>query len=71
MAAQKSGRPPPRDAANGPLNCHSLAGVDGSENSVSHFDPQVLRVAWIARRWAVSPDLAILLASLALGEARQ
>lgn len=65
MAAQKWGRPPPRDAANGPVNCHSLAGVDSSENSTGHFDPQILRADWIARRFGLAPTMARVLADMA------
>jgi hypothetical protein len=57
MAAQKWGRPPPRDAANGLLNCHSRAGVDKSINSTQANTLQRLRAAWISRRCAVVADL--------------
>ncbi|HEY8126412.1 MAG TPA: hypothetical protein VIF88_13455 [Methylocystis sp.] len=33
-------------------------------------DAQAIRLAWLRRRFDVSPDLAIMLATLALGEAR-
>jgi hypothetical protein len=39
-----------------------------SENSKPLPDLQELRTRFLARRFAISPDLAILLATLALGE---
>lgn len=69
MTSPKWGKPPPRDAANDLLNCHSLAGVDSSENSTGHFDPQILRAAWIARRFGLAPTMARVIADMAfLGE---
>jgi hypothetical protein len=69
MATLKRRGPLPRDAANGPLNCHSLAGVDSYENSKNHFDPQILRAAWIARRFGLAPTMARVIADMAfLGE---
>ena len=38
------------------------------EDSSPLLTLQAFRIAWIARRFAVSPDTAILIASLALGE---
>jgi hypothetical protein len=38
------------------------------ENSKSPELPQALRLAWLRRRFDVSPELAIMLATLALGE---
>jgi hypothetical protein len=42
----------------------------GSDNSDPHAIRQDFRAIWIARRFAISPDMAILIAVLALGEAR-
>jgi len=44
-----------------------LAAV-GCENSKPLPELQELRTRFLARRFAISPDLAILLATLALGE---
>lgn len=52
MAAQKWGKPPPRHAANGSLNCHELASRDNSDHKPSAPNLKELpsRVA-LARRW--------------------
>ena len=49
--------------------CFAVAAIV-SENRTTDSNLQEHRAAWLARRFAISPDLAILLASLALGEAR-
>jgi hypothetical protein len=52
MACQKWGRPPPRDAANGLLNCRSRAGVDKSKNTTSRSTLKELPTrATLKRRW--------------------
>ncbi len=70
MAFPKCGKPPSRDAIGGSLKVQCLAACT-SENSTSHFDPQILRVTFLARRYAIPPAAAHLIAELALGEARQ
>ncbi len=44
--------------------------VGSSENSKPLPELQELRAHFLARRFAISPDLAMLLATLALGEVR-
>ena len=57
MAASKWRGPPPRDAGGDPLNCRSLATVDGSEHSKSSSALQRLPSrAVLARKW---PSLRI------------
>lgn len=52
MAAQKWQGPPQRDADGDPLNCRSLATVDGCENNKPSPDLQQLPSrAVLARRW--------------------
>lgn len=52
MAAAKWRGPPPRDAANGPLNCRKLAAVDNSQNNTSgHNLKELPSRATLARRW--------------------
>jgi hypothetical protein len=52
MAAQKWERPPPRDAADGLLNCRSRAGVDKSKNSTFGLNLKELPSrATLKRRW--------------------
>ncbi|MGO9773937.1 MAG: hypothetical protein ACLPSW_31185 [Roseiarcus sp.] len=40
------------------------------ENNQPHAKMQDFRAIWLARRFAISPDMAMLLATLALGEVR-
>jgi len=64
--ASKTGNPP-LDGEGRARNVFSLA-ANGSENKSTALDLQERRAVWLARRFAISPDLAILLATLALGE---
>jgi hypothetical protein len=54
-------------AAGGARNLITVTAI-GSENSAPSIETQHRRALWLARRFAISPDLAILLATLALGE---
>jgi hypothetical protein len=44
--------------------------ISHSEDNKSPVAAQAIRLAWLRRRFDVSPDLAILVATLALGEVR-
>jgi len=56
--------------AGGGLQNELLGGGLENQNIAAPSALQAFRAAWIARRYAVSPDTAILLATLALGEVR-
>lgn len=60
----------PPAATGGTRKSDCLAAVR-SVNSTGPFDPQIFRVAFLARRYAIPPAAARLVAELALGEARQ
>jgi hypothetical protein len=44
--------------------------ISHSQDNKSPAAAQAIRLAWLRRRFDVSPDLAILVATLALGEVR-
>jgi hypothetical protein len=68
LISMKSARAAPARAGGDP-RIELLGGGLTFENTKSPLDLQMLRAAWIVRRCAISPDLAVFLASLALGEA--
>ena len=59
----------PRDADGDPQEFERLGGRLGSQNKTFAFDVQVRHAICIACRVAIPPDVAILLATLILGEA--
>ena len=68
MEAKKAVKPAPAATGNGLRNADlSATGQFSTANSIRL---QEIRVAWLARRFTVSPDLAVLIAFLALWEAR-
>jgi hypothetical protein len=61
----------PRDADGAPRISDMLPGAFDTQHTMKFGpDAQAIRLAWLRRRFDVSPDLAIMLATLALGEAR-
>jgi hypothetical protein len=66
MASKKMKPPAAADAER--LRNTITATAIGSEHSKPLPDLQELRTRFLARRFAISPDLAILIATLALGE---
>lgn len=66
---QKKLNPVPQGSAGRvPKEFICVTAMNASEPTRSPLDLQTLRASWIARRCAVSPDLAVFIASLALGE---
>jgi hypothetical protein len=55
-------------AASRARNSDCLAALNKTDNSNHLPQLQQLRAHFLARRFAVSPDLAVLIATLALGE---
>jgi hypothetical protein len=61
---------PPAATGGAPKSFACLGAWNGSESNAAAFDLQQLRAHFLARRFAISPDMATLLATLALGEVR-
>jgi hypothetical protein len=71
MAAPNAARAAPARAGGDPKIFERLPGAFDTEHTTKFGpDAQAIRLAWLRRRFDVSPDLAIMLATLALGEAR-
>ena len=70
MAAKTSNPAALADAGRARKSFNCLAALNGSENNQSPFEIQARRVAWLARRFTVSPALGQTVALLAFGEAR-
>jgi len=64
--AQKRANP----AAGGDRARKSISLVGNFENNAPPSPKQDFRALWLARRFDVSPDLAVLILTLALGEVR-
>lgn len=61
----------PRDADGTPRISDMLPGAFDTQHTTKFGpDAQAIRLAWLRRRFDVSPDLAIMLATLVLGEVR-
>jgi hypothetical protein len=67
MASKKSN---PVAGGGGARECLQLAGVDVPENKPSQIELQGFRAAFLARRFALAPAMARVVAELNFGEAR-